>query len=188
MKKKFLTAALVIATICGVPAMAQKQTKCPQYKGNCPQPEQCDSTSCTCDNDNNGGRHRGGNPYREIFAGLNLTTEQQTALDALKPARPERGQRRDSTATRPDPRQARRDYLAGVKQILTPEQYVVFLENVVVEQGTPGVKGHRNDMRRKEGRRQDLGQTSRHRNGDRKHAKARKGDRQARTTEQQSHK
>ena len=44
---------------------------------------------------------------------------------------------RKDKGQRPARRQARRDYINGVKNILTPEQYVVFLENIVVESPAP---------------------------------------------------
>lgn len=183
MKKKILSIALVMAALCGMPAMAQNQNT---SKGTCTKSEKSDSTTC-CNRTKGERPARNRNPYKEIFAGLNLTPEQQTALDALRLARPERGQRRDSTATRPDPKQSYRDYLKGVKQILTPEQYVVFLENVVVEQSAPNGKGPRHDMR--QNRRTDRSQIRSQRRDDRKDRKEARAERQNRPArDQQSQK
>lgn len=73
------------------------------------------------------------------FEGLNLTAEQQTKIDALKAeckAGREKAQadkkadRQKQRTDRADARKAQRsEMLAKVKAILTPEQYVQFLEN-----------------------------------------------------------
>lgn len=101
------------------------------------------------------------------FEGITLTADQQTKLDNLRKncmrndsiARNEMKQKRDemrkaNEQKRNDMRQARlqkkRDYLNNVKTILTPEQYVVFLENTIINQ--PAGKGdfrQRHDNRHK---------------------------------------
>ncbi len=72
------------------------------------------------------------------FAGIELTEQQQAAIDSLHP----RNQARQNRQIR---RQARRDYINSVKQILTPEQYVIFLENIASApqgQQRPNCQGH----------------------------------------------
>ncbi|MDE5568959.1 MAG: Spy/CpxP family protein refolding chaperone [Muribaculaceae bacterium] len=75
------------------------------------------------------------------FEGLNLTAEQQTKLDALKQNCPMKADRqkvdkqdkKDMKSEMMAKRvQCKRDFLAQVKNILTPEQYVQFLENSFV--------------------------------------------------------
>lgn len=162
MKKTVYTAAIALAALCALPAVAQNQ-------GNCRQ-QQCETPACGQSKCDKGQRKCCATPYAEVFAGLNLTAEQQQAIKNLKPERPARGQRNDSTA-RPDRKQAMRDYLNGVKQILTPEQYVIFLENVVVEQPGPRAKGARHLQGQHRDRAQDR-MTSTHRRHDRKSPRA----------------
>lgn len=73
------------------------------------------------------------------FEGLNLTADQQTKLDALKKesqeARAAKAEARKSQdkqrkeANKEAAKTARTEQLAKIKAILTPEQYVKFLEN-----------------------------------------------------------
>jgi len=97
---------------------------------------------------------------RDVFAGMSLTQDQKDKLAALqakhKALRKERGRTRcahDTTLTREQRmamragrdstmRAVRLSFLREVKDIVGPEQYVVFLENMVVNQG-----GRRPDMR-----------------------------------------
>lgn len=91
---------------------------------------QCDSRETQCRKD-----RKCPNP----FEGLNLTADQQTKLKELMAAEcpvkkdsakcdgTQKRQRREAKAA--DRRQAKREFLAKVKEILTPEQYVTFLEN-----------------------------------------------------------
>ena len=123
------------------------------------------NTSACCPNGNNakqcdvkGRKACAPNP----FEGLNLTAEQQTKVDALKAeckAGREKAQadkkadRQKQRNDRADARKAQRtEMLAKVKAILTPEQYVQFLENNFVNgdnapQGAPG-KLAKNDRRK----------------------------------------
>lgn len=86
------------------------------------------------------------------FDGLNLTTKQQESIKALqeqtmkarqeagKQAKADKQKRHDDM--RATKQAARKDYLAKVKAILTPEQYVQFLENNYVN-AAPQMKGDR---------------------------------------------
>lgn len=87
------------------------------------------------------------------FEGINLTADQQSKLDALKADckakreqyKADRKAAKDQART--DRKQAKRDYLNRVKGILTPDQYVVFLENIVVSdapKGGPRPNGYHN--------------------------------------------
>lgn len=105
-------------------------------------------------------------PRFNPFDGIQLTNDQQTAINNLNEqqrqnrenARSERRQeRRDrSEAARTQRDQCRRDYLTSLKGILTPEQYVTFLENcfVNVQPGRPeGNRPERQGRAARDGRR-----------------------------------
>lgn len=74
---------------------------------------------------------RPGAPCINPFEGLNLTADQQAKLQQACPAtqRPGREERRQARTNE------RKEYLAKVKTILTPEQYTQFLENNFVNAG-----------------------------------------------------
>lgn len=126
MKKILLSAVVVTMSLFSFNAMAHGK--------------QCDKKDCqkeTCDKHkkcNKKVKHDCPNP----FAGIELTQAQQAQLDALKESCPskemKKGDRkknrqfRDSVA-----REAKVKHLAEVKKILTPEQYVQFLENQVLD-------------------------------------------------------
>lgn len=60
--------------------------------------------------------------------------------------------------------QARRDYVAKVKEILTPEQYTVFLENILfMPENVSGQQGPRQGMAQERGRRPEMGGDQAHR-------------------------
>lgn len=128
MKKRIFTAAIALAAICGLSASAQKPdcapgSPCDESAQQCRKtPGQCDSV---CDA-----------PYCEVFAGLNLTDSQKSAIKKLNGDRKAARQKSDKDR-RETRRQARRDYFDGVKKVLTPDQYVQFLETIVIEQPAP---------------------------------------------------
>jgi uncharacterized low-complexity protein len=154
MIKKFMSLAIVAALSLGMTTMATARSHGRAAKDKT---EQVSKSDKKC--------HRGGpkgeGPCDSLrqerfdpFVGITLTDAQKSQLEALKPEgkcgeKPE-GQCKcpscDSTAQRPDPRAAQREYLGKIKNILTPDQYVVFLENIVVNQpqdqpGRPGRPG-----------------------------------------------
>lgn len=79
------------------------------------------------------------------FEGLNLTETQKTQLDELRASMPcNKGkQKNDKNEGRVDRKQCKRDFLAKVKTILTPEQYVTFLENNFADRGARKHDGYR---------------------------------------------
>lgn len=82
-----------------------------------------------------------GNPYDEMFAGLNLTDAQKQQLQTIR--QQQRAARRaDDSVSRAQRRQKKLDYLHAVKAVLTPEQYNTLLENMVVS-GAPRQARHR---------------------------------------------
>lgn len=111
--KKILGFAILAITGLSMTAVAQRP--CRQA---CPNQVQCaDSALCPR-------APRCMNP----FDGLNLSQEQQDKLQALKKEKADQNKkdRQDRKAKAQD---ARRTYLKDIKSILTPDQYVQFLEN-----------------------------------------------------------
>ena len=137
MKKKILSLALVAMSFVTFSSMAQtatstadgnKKERMCREKADCQQKREC------C------------NP----FAGLNLSEAQQAKLKELNDhrktekleaakARKESKQRLDSTRIA-DRRASKKAYLEEVKAIIGPDQYVIFLENIVLN--NPQGKGH----------------------------------------------
>lgn len=81
-----------------------------------------------------------------LFDNLNLTDAQKAKIQALKDnqkkvkdaQKKERGERMEKAQA--ERNNARKDYLANLKTILTPEQYVQFLENNYLAAGRHGGK------------------------------------------------
>lgn len=163
MKKKILTIALAAFALCAIPASARNNNN---NCGNCPKApctEQTCSPAQNCGPDQACRAPQGRRP--DFFQGIQLTPDQQTALRALeqqrasqRPDSAARASRRDdnrrpdsaAVAQRRQARQdARRSYLDGVKSILTPEQYVVYLENCYMMQ--PGPKGPQHKVAARDG-------------------------------------
>lgn len=125
--KKILIATLILAAGIGS-SFAQKPANC---KSACPGNKECTKAVCPREP-----KCCIANP----FEGLNLTQEQQTKIDALKAecktrcdkAKADKKEQRAERASQQ--RTNRADMLAKLKGILTPEQYVKFLENNFVNQ------------------------------------------------------
>ena len=122
MKKKILSIALVLAGLMGTSAMAQSPAT----------PQQTTTQTATCP----AAKNRP-NP----FEGLNLSEKQQAEIKALregckaerqKIAEKEKAEKKEMKEQR---MKDTKEYLAKVKDILTPEQYVQFLENAYLNQG-----------------------------------------------------
>lgn len=174
MKKKLFSAALIVAALFSFSASAQQPVKSAKESTEVTAQTKADKNDkakkghrhgdCDkkeCDRAPRGDR-KGQRPY--LFRGITLTAEQQTQLNALRPARPEckdakcdkakcekaecdkskndkGGRRHDFKGHRPGAHNPgmRAEYVKKVKEILTPEQYVVFLENIVIP--APQCKG-----------------------------------------------
>lgn len=151
MKKKILSIAVLLASVFTVSSMAQTPS-CPQQ---CANHAECQAQKGKC------------NVQYSPFAGLDLTDKQKSELEALKPSKEQiqakkdqaKAQKRaDRQQRREQKMQYRKDYLAKVKNILTPDQYVQFLENSYINQvskdryGKKGKdkKGHRHNGGKKE--------------------------------------
>lgn len=127
MKKRILGIAVALTAMFGVAVSAQTPCGKADCQNACPQ-----QTACTKD----GACDSVCNPYQAVFAGLNLTADQQTRLKAINDGRRQacKANRNDARKQKREARsQERRNYLNQVKSVLTPDQYVVFLENFVVE-------------------------------------------------------
>lgn len=139
MKKGILSIAVVAASLFSFNAFAQDKSATPDC---CNTPAQCvNAQACPGNPQACPGNPQAcpvQRPCADPFAGINLTQEQQTKLTALREkcktnraaadkARKDRFQQRDSMV-----RATKKQRLEEVKAILTPEQYVVFLENMVV--------------------------------------------------------
>lgn len=159
MKKKIMTIALALAILGGFQVQAQdnntnasatrqEQTQRRGPRANAPKMNQQERDFFA----------------EQAFDGIQLTDAQKAGLKAVKEQqmakRQERRAQRDSAKTerREQSRQQKeaaraarvqqkRDYLNGVKGVLTPEQYVVFLENIVVESPAPGGKAPKMEAR-----------------------------------------
>lgn len=144
MKKTFLSIAVLLASIAGVSVSAQTTADATAAKTK---------TECTK------GCAAKGAPAYNPFAGLNLTEQRQSQLQALKTqmkdAKAKEAKTREAAKAERQAQkkqkmearvQARRDYLAKVKNILTPEQYVQFLENSYVDQGMKQPGGRHGNM------------------------------------------
>lgn len=135
MNKKFITGALALSVLLPMTAFANNPTD----NGNCQGPRPC-ATECPAPNDSTCGRCAG----PDVFAGITLTETQRAAIDNLNNSRRQacRGRqdarRQDRQARAESARQELRRYLDRVKAILTPEQYVTFLENIALNQRRPG--------------------------------------------------
>lgn len=145
MKKKIFGIAIAaVALMTSASAFAQKPTQC--KKEECKKEIVCKKDTCTtCKNDTcttcKKDRH-----CRNPFEGITLTPEQQKQLDAIRPQRPQKGDRQAQGADRQARREARQQYFDQVKTILTPEQYEQFMKNI--KKDRPHKKGKKFDGKR----------------------------------------
>lgn len=134
-KKKVLTLAIAVMSMAGFSAMAQntgnanctvnKEARCKQG-ANCEKTAKCKKSKCD----------------KNLFAGMNLTEAQQTQLKQLaekqrasrseKMAAAKADKQRNDSVRVAERQAAKKSYLSDVKAVLTPDQYVVFLENFFV--------------------------------------------------------
>lgn len=133
-KKFFATAIVALSAAIATPMFAQNANVAKDKKV-------CNEQKCDA---------KKAPQARNPFEGLNLTAEQQAKLDALKNERVQQKKaakeekKADKVARMQKSKEARAKYLAEIKAILTPEQYVSFLENNFLSKN-----GMRNDKMRK---------------------------------------
>lgn len=130
MKKKFTTIALALVAALGIGAAAQTAT-----------PATCNQANKTrCEKQRPDRQNRDSVEMAVLFEGITLTPEQQTRIQTLrdnnKQARTAKAEqaKQQRADRRKEAVDMKRQRLADMKQILTPEQYVVYLENIVVNQ------------------------------------------------------
>lgn len=143
MNKKISAIALAIVASLGIGAFAQTLAACPQApactpNAACAPANACGDSCCTA----------------VFFEGITLTPEQQTKIAAIKADR-QKAVKEARENRKADRRNCKRDYLNKMKEVLTPEQYVVFLENMVVNRpdGQKAFRGHKMNGRHGDGAR-----------------------------------
>lgn len=163
MKKQILSFIVLGMSLFSLTASAQHRHNGERNRATKPATECCAQPDCKSNN--------GTCSPAECcpgFEGLNLTEEQQTKLKALceksgaqrqERAKANKEARKDRKVKSDSERRAdQRSYLDEVKKILTPQQYVQFLENMVVNgrpnQGRPNPREMRQGARH-QGPRQD---------------------------------
>lgn len=132
MKKTILGLAILALSVANFSASAQKNNKaCPQV---CPSAQTCCAEQpCQVKGD------------CTLFEGINLSDAQKAQLKDLRAknsqackanekARKEEA-RKDREAAKAERMANKRQYLQDVKSVLTPDQYVLFLENFFVNGG-----------------------------------------------------
>lgn len=134
MKKTILSLAVLFATTFSFSAFAQAPAA---ENAACGEKTEC------CQN--------------ALFEGITLTPDQQTKLQELNASRAKAAKERKEAAKAErkakgdNKKAARKDYLNSVKSVLTPEQYVIFLENAYVnapaKMGTRDGKAAHKDMK-----------------------------------------
>lgn len=114
--KKIIVALAAIAMTTGISAQAQSEQQCPKAP-DCPQ-AQCEQA-----------------PRGEcMFEGITLTDAQKEQIKAIGKKRME-AKKEKKQADKEGRKAEVRNYLAEIKAVLTPEQYVQFLENAFVNKG-----------------------------------------------------
>ncbi len=143
-KKIFAAVAVALCSAFAAPAFAQNA--CPQ---NGCKPADCAPAKCS--------KADCGKPCADAkcpFDNLNLSADQKTKLQALNSERRRNAaeaRKQAASAKKQCGKDCRADYLAKVKEILTPEQYVKFLENNY----TDGAARPRHNMKDKKDNRQN---------------------------------
>lgn len=150
MKKKILSIAIAIAATMAIAANAQKPASCPEN-------QEC-TNSCL--------NEKAECPRQDckLFEGITLNDSQKAQFKALQEKCAK--ERKDAATAKKQAKEqreqamkaqrckAKQDKLKDIKSILTPEQYVVFLENFYINtpQRPDGAKkirkGHGHDMNR----------------------------------------
>lgn len=121
MTKKFILAMFALSAVTFGSFAANDKATDNKNNGVCNENVNCNNRKCD----------RKDRVCPNPFEGLNLTEAQKTQIKELRASMPcnKDNQKGDKNNGRTDRSQCKRDFLAKVKTILTPEQYVTFLEN-----------------------------------------------------------
>lgn len=150
---KKIVLALAVMAITGIAPIASAQTE----KSTCSKATtECSGEKSACCKGKPEGMRRKDIQPRSPFEALNLTTEQKGKLEALNTE-----MRNKKDAVREDMAAAdsvmhsakedlKREYLKGVKEILTVDQYVQFLEDHYVKSQEMSGRGNKPGMRKVE--------------------------------------
>lgn len=132
MKKLFVAAIAAIISFGGMNTFAQTEIQNPVQKE---QTGKCTENKCNADKKQ---------CNQKAFEGIQLTADQQTRINELnqkqaqkmKEARAQMKDRKKEMKKQcaESRKAAKREYLNEIKQILTPEQYVAYLENIALNQ------------------------------------------------------
>lgn len=170
MKKIFLATVVMAASMFSFNASAQKSKNCP---ATCPDSAACPALKCD---------------RPDPFIGITLTPEQQTKLQTLKAETKAKRQamakdrktkvKTDRTKRAEAMKASKKEYLENVKKILGPDQYVVFLENIVLNQPSPKAGMH-HDKRGATCKNKDMKRPGHKHHSDRKAAPAAKSQNNA---------
>lgn len=137
MRKTVLSIAIAAMALTSFGTMAQTPSTPTTPQATCCQQSDCNQQ---CPGEARGKKGTKGEirmHKADPFAGINLTDAQKAKLQQLQEQRKtERDSQRaaarngQNKGERPDRNAARKKYIEDVKSVLTPEQYVVFLENM----------------------------------------------------------
>lgn len=162
MNKKFIALASAALVFCASSVFAANDNNKKSDNKSCTGTEKCDAQKCDKNKKDRKDDRKGRKDRQEgkkdtrqqafnPFEGLNLTEQQATAIKAIPNPREvmKEAVKNDSqkkTDIRTLARTVRADYLKSVKGVLTPEQYMQFLENsymnnVASGAQRPGQKG-----------------------------------------------
>jgi len=142
MKKKIMGMAVMALLLSAFTVSARDASCCKDTckVARCGQQVRCDRNMAGCDKECN------------LFEGLTLTDSQKAQLMQLtdncnavcsgQMMAARAGRCGADSVCRVERRAAKRKYLEDVKAIIGPDQYVTFLENVVVNSGRPAAKAH----------------------------------------------
>lgn len=136
MKKKVLGIALIAMSVITFSAVAQNNvTKTTENKECCKDKD--------CDKANKGRKE--GNRKMDFFKGINLTDAQKSQIKQLDENRKaqfaeqrknfKKGEKPDFAKMNEQRQAEKRAYFQNIKNIIGADNYVIFLENIAVEQG-----------------------------------------------------
>lgn len=123
--KKFILSIAILASSAAVFAQNNNQTS---NTSSTPSEQVCANKDKKADCNGKKKCHGKKDKDARAFEGINLTETQKTQLTELRTNT--KKERKEMKSQQSQQRKAsRRAYLEGVKEILTPEQYVIYLEN-----------------------------------------------------------